>query len=1067
MNVRVITASAGSGKTYRLSEVLQESLDQQAATPAGIVATTFTKQAAAELTERARGRLLSAGQVQAAHELLAARIGTVNSVCGSIVTDFAFELGMSPQLRVLDEVSAKLELHRALAGVLRQDTVDRVQGYASQFQNDFDWRIEVQRIIEAGRANGLTSGDLRTCADRSRRELDVCMGALGTTKVIDAAMADAIEVALASIDTDFDTTKTTKGYVSLLHECKRDLGRGRMSWGQWAKLTTKNPAKKSAEHAISVQQAAVWHLAHPRLREQMHGLIDLLFEVAAEGLEAYQAYKRQNGVIDFVDQETLALQLLRRDDVRADLEGQIELALIDEFQDTSPIQLAIFLELARLAEGSVWVGDPKQAIFGFRGTDPKLMDAAIETLTAPSHDADLIEDATKALRQNRPGTVPPNRLETLPVSYRSRPELVHATSAIFAKAFASQGMPEEHTRLTPYLVDEPPGLGPVFEYWPLEAKNNRERARAVAEGVNRLFERKPLVRGRQSGGSRPATYADVALLCRTNVQCQDVAEALAELGIPAVVPKMRLLRTAECHLALAGLRLWIDPRDGLARSEIARLLSYPEDLDGLVAALFEVKESDTPIDEPAVTRLLEAREAQSDLGPLAALQAVIGVLDISRMCAAWGSSTQRKGNLDALAGHVQRYIAESEARRDPVTVVGALRYLEELADDFGWQNHREDSQALLRGEEAVTISTWHRAKGLEWPIVVLYGLESIRKPVAHGVHVMSDRENFDVEQPLAERWVRFWPNPYNTLNQNGPVREAFQAGPIYADLVGKAEREALRVLYVGWTRARDRLIFAPQQGKLFKGILKQLQDIDPSLMTLPKVSNPTVWAGYTVEIETHSAVPAEPTPRPVEPGLNWVTAGPRAYPPAVVTASSVQSTGVADQVTTIGPRPKLADGADMAKLGQAVHGFLAADRVERARSKREAMAQGLLERWNAHRHLEALELLAASDRLQAWVDRFWPGALCRTEWSVTHRLKTGSLLRGVADLVLEFDDGFVVVDHKSFPGEREQAIQKAVGFAGQLEAYAGAISVATGKKCAGKYIHLPLSGCIVRVGSGQ
>ena len=82
---------------------------------------------------------------------------------------------------------------------------------------------------------------------------------------------------------------------------------------------------------------------------------------------------------------------------------------------------------------------------------------------------DLIDNA-KALRQNRPGTVPPNRLETLPVSYRSRPELVHATSAIFAKAFASQGMPEEHTRLTPYLVDEPPGLGPAFEYWPLEAR---------------------------------------------------------------------------------------------------------------------------------------------------------------------------------------------------------------------------------------------------------------------------------------------------------------------------------------------------------------------------------------------------------------------------------------------------------------------------------------------------------------------------------------------------------------------------------------------------------------------
>src|SRR6185503_13415586 len=108
----------------------------------------------------------------------------------------------------------------------------------------------------------------------------------------------------------------------------------------------------------------------------------------------------------------------------------------DEFQDTSPLQLAIFLRLADIAKRSVWVGDQKQAIFGFRGTDPALMDAAADAI---------------------PSDAEP---ETLGKSWRSRPELVHLTSDLFARGFASQGIPEARVRLEPANKDEPPGLGP-------------------------------------------------------------------------------------------------------------------------------------------------------------------------------------------------------------------------------------------------------------------------------------------------------------------------------------------------------------------------------------------------------------------------------------------------------------------------------------------------------------------------------------------------------------------------------------------------------------------------------
>ncbi|MBK6429173.1 MAG: UvrD-helicase domain-containing protein [Blastocatellia bacterium] len=94
----IISASAGTGKTYRLAGLLLGTIRSGTARPEAVVATTFTNKAAAELRERVRRRLLSAGLADEARRLRAARIGTVNGICGQLVSDFAFELGLPPDL---------------------------------------------------------------------------------------------------------------------------------------------------------------------------------------------------------------------------------------------------------------------------------------------------------------------------------------------------------------------------------------------------------------------------------------------------------------------------------------------------------------------------------------------------------------------------------------------------------------------------------------------------------------------------------------------------------------------------------------------------------------------------------------------------------------------------------------------------------------------------------------------------------------------------------------------------------------------------------------------------------
>jgi hypothetical protein len=164
---------------------------------------------------------------------------------------------------------------------------------------------------------------------------------------------------------------------------------------------------------------------------------------------------------------------------------------------------------------------------------------------------------------------------------------------------------------------------------------------------------------------------------------------------------------------------------------------------------------------------------------------------------------------------------------------------------------------------------------------------------------------------------------------------------------------------------------------------------------------------------------------------------------------------------TIGTRIPLSGSPSMDLVGSAVHGFLGADRPELEPGARLSIAAGLLERWDVTNSVPPAALLAASDALQKWVDSNWPGAVWHRELPILHRLPTGSTVRGACDLALETAAGWVIIDHKSFPGSAEQAITRAQTHAPQLAAYAAAIRAATKKPILGCWIHLPVTGLVV------
>ena len=222
------------------------------------------------------------------------------------------------------------------------------------------------------------------------------------------------------------------------------------------------------------------------------------------------------------------------------------------------------------------------------------------------------------------------------------------------------------------------------------------------------------------------------------------------------------------------------------------------------------------------------------------------------------------------------------------------------------------------------------------------------------------------------------------------------------------------------------------------------------------------WAGHELDVRVRQLDVVELPASEPEEGHRYLKAGPREHPPAVVVPSGTESRGETLEPKAIGERIKIQGDPEWRIVGEVFHGFLAADRSQEPLERLE-MARGLIERWGLADNLRAEDLVAASDGLRKWIKGRWPNASQHREWPIHHRLANGSEVHGSADLVLELESRFVLIDHKTFPGGAEQARAEAAGYGGQLGIYSEALSAATGKKLERAFIHLPVSGMVVEV----
>jgi ATP-dependent helicase/nuclease subunit A len=209
--VDTIIASAGTGKTYTLVERIKASVDGGLA-PERLLATTFTKKAAAELAGRIRSKLIEEGRADLAAAMLSARIGTVNGVCGSLISEFAFELGRSPIAEVIAEDRQKPIFERAIGAAMSRfagsihPIAERfempAQGYKAQWGKVEGWQDHIRRIVELARSNGIPAARIDESSRQSAAGLLQLLPpaeAGEDAATLDAALRDAVNDCMMEI----------------------------------------------------------------------------------------------------------------------------------------------------------------------------------------------------------------------------------------------------------------------------------------------------------------------------------------------------------------------------------------------------------------------------------------------------------------------------------------------------------------------------------------------------------------------------------------------------------------------------------------------------------------------------------------------------------------------------------------------------------------------------------------------------------------------------------------------------------------------------------------------------
>ena len=1044
-NVTYINASAGSGKTYTLTHKLTELIKSGLVRPEQVIMTTFTVKAANEMKEEAKKVLYENGLFEAATQLDQAMIGTIHSVANSLIKKYWFFLGLSPDMGVMAEEDTQFYISQSLSELPTHDELNQLHAFCESVGIQFGyfsgknglnydfWKSDIEKVI------ALTTNYEIESYDRSVREsLDFIHGFVHPSVKLDYSP----ETLMAILDEHVSfagtqrESKKKQDVLTEIRRLKRGVNAPTISWYKRLSSVLNSWTKCGARGTQMREELAdLWH--SELVYKEQERYIRLLFQLAERWKERFRTFKKERNLLDYNDMEKYLRDLLANKELAEEIRMGYRFLFVDEYQDCSPIQVKIFDRLSELMEHSYRVGDYKQAIYGFRGSDITLTKAVVDRIATGENGCDT---------------------ETLDTSYRSLPGIVEVCNETFKRTF--KGVLDEGSIVLKTHRTNDEKIRSV-RLWDMEDPESV----GIADHIAYLLKQ----------GVKPS---DIAVLGRTNAPLDALAGILTgTYGIPANRQEVRVSEIKCTPLVLALLALVESEKDSLAKAQIAVLTEegygtnkiIEEKL--LVDANEEIKESSYLNDVPLVRRLLELRPMLKQQSVGALIETMVIELDLYNEIKKIGQVDESVSCLDTIVQSGYAYEQHCLQMSLPATVKGFVDYLA-VMDPVGKGN-----------ANGIQLHTYHSSKGLEWKYVILTQLYEKKndpkkcvKQDIYGIH-FSYSEQPSASTPYPEVFIRVIPFIYGAGNTNVPadIQQQIEESSLYKEVIKDSLAEANRLLYVGMTRPRDVLIVALEPHKKDVHTLQWLEDVGLDCVR-PDAQHDIFGVGCCFEDDTMTQDQFDSLSgyRYLAENENMKTRRiPYHQEPCdegvkCLSPSKLHVKGMVDASYQICEHMQKGTlvGKTMADVGNCIHQIFCG--IEQHINS-ESYYTNLIESYGLKTYLTDYSAIRkAWEMLVNWLTEQFGAAINIYHERPFTLLKDGNVYSGSIDLVWQTSDGDILIDFKTCPLGQKYILDSdsdhyAGWYAGQLDAYTDALEEA-GEKVLKRFIYYPVSGMMCEIG---
>lgn len=826
----IVSAAAGSGKTAVLTERIARHI-LEGASPDDLLVVTFTRAAAAEMKKRIGDRLSAlAAQQQgdeaarlyaAAEGIGRANISTIDGFCSHVLRRHFDIAGLDPAFRAGEEAENLALRQEALEELMERYYAQKgFSDLVDAFGEEAEFSAQFLRLYEFIMAQPEPMEWLRGAIDKydiAEDALPLCPAAeeyLKGLKVRLGAYMDILRSRRDEIAEDYPKTaaildddltqlggallqKSLRGYANQLSACAFatfSMRGAEKSYSEYVKKP-RDDMKKEVKKHIALSGKPTGRQA--KLLAGIKPLLDMLYSFTGDFIALYSEKKEQAGIIDYADMEHIALRLLRLPAVAREYRDRFSFVFIDEYQDCSPLQNALFSALAR-PDNLFIVGDVKQSIYGFRMAEPSMFTERIDEFSR--------RDAALHLSAN----------------FRSSNEVIEGVNSIFTPIMTREtgGVDYDETaRLVHGRRDASPGgteLHVISRSAPLDAGDaadeNAEEQLLAAEAealfaAGRIRELLGESFTDRKGNTRNYKYSDIVIL---HSSPKNVAEAwvrtLSREGIPvyaeltggyfdAIEVQIFLNLLAIIDNPLQDIPLISVLRSPIGGFSTEELITLRADCrEGLFyEALKAGADKDTPLGHKAGGFLgrLKRWRAQGELYDITELIAMLlEDTGFENYVSALPGGQSRRANLEALIKNAGIYSNSGHGIR------GFLRFMEKArsGDSLG--------AAQIASANVVRLISIHKSKGLEFPAVILGGLSvNFNKKSRSSVLVLDSSLGIGLKAA------------------RGSSRELNLYHSAIAERIWRREiSERMRLLYVAMTRASEKLIMLCSFREVEKGL---------------------------------------------------------------------------------------------------------------------------------------------------------------------------------------------------------------------------------------------------------